>query len=259
MSGQWPVRLLVADVIATVLVFLTSLPLRNASVYDPYWSVAPPIICTGFAIGSQKIPEVTLLLLVVWFWGIRLTVNWALTFRNLNSQDWRYDDLQRQFPRAFPLISLAGIMLFPTLVVYGCTVPAVAFVEHPSLNAVSIVGCLISLCGICFELMADAQMRAFRRTNTDKSTIIRAGLWRYARHPNYLGEILMWWGIYVTAVGALPRLWWLGVGALVNTAMFVLITIPMADRRNQRQRSGFDAYRRQTRSLLPVPRPAHRG
>jgi len=192
MPSEWPVRLLVADVIATVFVFLTSLPLRNASVYDPYWSVAPPIICTGFAIGSQSIsPEVILLLIVVWFWGIRLTVNWALTFRNLNSQDWRYDDLQRQFRRAFPLISLAGIMLFPTLVVYGCTVPAVVFVGHPSPNTISMIGCLISLCGICLELVADAQMRAFRRTNTDKPTIIRAGLWRYARHPNYLGEILM--------------------------------------------------------------------
>ena len=144
-------------------------------------------------------------------------------------------------------------MLFPTLVVYGCTVPAFVFINHPNTNLVWIIGMIISLIGICLELAADAQMRAFKRTNTDKATIIRTGLWRNARHPNYLGEILMWWGIYITAVAAAPSLWWLGVGALVNTAMFVFITIPMADRRNRSLRNGFDEYWRQTRSLLPIP------
>ena len=254
MPGLWPMRLLVADVLATVFVFLTSLPLRNASVYDPYWSVAPPVICTGFAIAWHNwSPAVVVLLLVVWLWGVRLTINWAQTFRGLGSQDWRYDDLQRQFPRLFPLISLVGVMLFPTLVVYGCTMPAVVFVRHSSINAVSITGAVISLAGVILEMVADAQMQAFRRTNTDHSRIIRTGLWRHARHPNYLGEILMWWGVAVMAVAAVPGMWWLGAGALVNTAMFVFISIPMADRRNRALRDGFDEYRRQTHSLLPVP------
>jgi len=258
MPGTWPVRLLVADVVATVFVFLTSLPLRNASVYDPYWSVAPPVICTGFAIHHFS-PTVVFLLVVVWFWGVRLTANWALTFRSLSHQDWRYDDLQRQFPRAFPVISLTGIMLFPTLVVYGCVVPAVVFINHAGLSAVSIVGFVISFCGIALELIADVQMRAFRRTNTDQAAIIRTGLWRNARHPNYLGEILMWWGVYLAALGAAPSLWWLGVGALVNTVMFVFISIPMADRRNRRLRSRFDEYWSQTRSLLALPKGAGYG
>ena len=255
MTGAWPVRLLVGDVIATVFVFLTSLPLRNASVYDPYWSVAPLIICTGFAIRHFTL-AVVFLLVVMWFWGVRLTVNWALTFRSLSHQDWRYDDLQHQFPRAFPVISFTGIMLFPTLVVYGCVVPAAVFVNHAGLNIVAIVGFAISLCGILLELVADAQMRAFRRTNADHAAIIRTGLWRNARHPNYLGEILMWWGVYIAAVAVMPGLWWLGVGALVNTVMFVFISIPMADRRNRRLRSGFDEYWSQTRSLLPLPKGA---
>ena len=251
--GSWPLRLLVADVSATVFVFLTSLPLRNASVYDPYWSVAPPVICTGFAIAWQNwSAAVVVVLLVVWFWGVRLTVNWVVTFRGLGSQDWRYDDLQRQFPRLFPLIALVGVMLFPTLVVYGCTVPAVVFIGGSSLNAVWVVGVIMSLAGVGLELVADAQMQAFRRTNTDHSRIIRTGVWRYARHPNYLGEILMWWGVAATAVAAVPGLWWLCVGALVNWAMFVFISIPMADRRNEALRDGFDEYRAQTRALIPI-------
>jgi len=102
-------------------------------------------------------------------------------------------------------------------------------------------------------LVADVQMWRFRRANP-AGGFIRQGLWRYARHPNYLGEMLMWWGVYVVALSAVPQYWWTGVGALVNTAMFLFVSIPMADRRNRQRREGIDEYCRQTNSLMPIPR-----
>ena len=81
--------LLIADVIATVVTFIFSLIFGNASVYDPYWSVQPPVILAAFAIGKELTLFGVLLLVVVFFWGIRLTANWAYTFASLNHQDWR--------------------------------------------------------------------------------------------------------------------------------------------------------------------------
>jgi len=250
-SPSWPVRLLLADVAATVFVFVVSLVVGNASVYDPYWSVAPPVICAALMPHRWDWGTV-LLLAVVWLWGVRLTANWAVTFRNLGTQDWRYDDLKRQFPRAFPLVSLCGIMLFPTLVVYGCVIPAVFYLQHPRLTWLTLVGLAVCLLGTGLELVADVQMQRFRRANP-AGGLIRQGLWTHARHPNYLGEMLMWWGVFVVAMSAVPNYWWTGVGALVNTAMFLFVSIPMADRRNRRRRDGFDEYCRQTNSLLPIP------
>ncbi|MCL2462774.1 MAG: DUF1295 domain-containing protein, partial [Defluviitaleaceae bacterium] len=75
--------------------------------------------------------------------------------------------------------------------------------------------------------------------------------WKYARHPNYLGEIMMWWGVYIIMLSAAPGAWPLGAGALANTLMFLFASIPMADRRNRAERPGFEEYYKETNSLLP--------
>ena len=64
---------------------------------------------------------------------------------------------------------------------------------------------------------------------------IRTGLWKYSRHPNYLGEILMWWGIALAVVFAFPRCWFLVAGAFVNNCLFLFISIPMADKRQSKK------------------------
>jgi len=252
-------RLLFIDVVCTVFVFAVGVLFGNASVYDPYWSVAPILLATGVAAWVAHVSVGSwLLLIVIWIWGIRLTANWAFTFRNLNSEDWRYRGLRTQFPRAFQLVSLAGIHLFPTLVVFVCLMPALDFMWNAqgTTSWWVLPGLVIGLVGIGLELVADLQMQRFRAAST--GGIIRVGLWRHARHPNYLGEILMWWGVYLFVLPMLPNDWLLGLGALANTAMFLFISIPMADRRNRARFAGFDDYVAQTSSLWPLPRRSSR-
>ncbi|MDD3866893.1 MAG: DUF1295 domain-containing protein [Eubacteriales bacterium] len=79
-----------------------------------------------------------------------------------------------------------------------------------------------------------------------------AGVWKYARHPNYLAEIIFWWGIYLFLVSVRPRLWLLGFGALLNTLMFLFISIPMAEKRLAREKDGYEEYAARTRMLLPI-------
>ncbi|MBQ7227277.1 MAG: DUF1295 domain-containing protein, partial [Clostridia bacterium] len=82
---------------------------------------------------------------------------------------------------------------------------------------------------------------------------IRDGLWKYSRHPNYLGEILMWWGIALYVLCAYPAFWYLMGGALINTIMFLVVSIPLADGR-QGKKEGFAEYKSATRILLPLPK-----
>lgn len=90
-------RILVADVAATGLVFLISLLIRNASVYDPYWSVAPIIILSFSMLYFDALTAGNLFLLaVIGYWGVRLTANWAYTFKGYAWQDWRYDMFQEK-------------------------------------------------------------------------------------------------------------------------------------------------------------------
>jgi len=117
LTFEWWLRLLVADIVATVITFAFSLIFSNASVYDPYWSVQPIVILTALAVGKALTPMRIMLLFVVYIWGIRLTVNWAYTFPNLSHQDWRYTMLKKKTGVFYPIINFVGIHMVPTLVV----------------------------------------------------------------------------------------------------------------------------------------------
>lgn len=244
-------NLLIADVIATVVTFIFSVIFGNASVYDPYWSVQPLVIVLAFAIGSATFGWAQILCLVaIFLWGIRLTANWAYTFHGMKHQDWRYTMLKEKTKKLYPIVNFLGIHLFPTLVVYACTLPAVfLIVNETPFSVFSLIFFALSICAVVLQGTADIQMHRFRKSG--KGGFIRDGLWKYSRHPNYLGEILMWWGIALAYVCVVPSQWYLCAGALVNTLMFLIISIPMADKRQSRK-PGFDEYKAQTRMLFPI-------
>lgn len=245
-------NLLIADVVATVFVFSFSVVLKNASVYDPYWSVQPIVILVCFAWHYQLTSAAVLLLVSVIFWGIRLTGNWAYVFGGLNHQDWRYTKLKEDNGKLYPLINFTGIHMVPTLIVYMCTLPSVFVArEEVSANIGSYVGTVICISAATMQLVADTQMHKYRKRG--EHGLIRTGLWKYARHPNYLGEISMWWGVAIQAVSVMPERWWLIAGAVANTVLFFTVSIPMADKR-QSAKPGYAEYKKSTRSLLPIPK-----
>ncbi len=247
---DWWLALLIADVAATVATFVFSLIFKNASVYDPYWSVQPPVILVAFAIGKELTTLGFLLLVVVGFWATRLTANWAYTFANLNHQDWRYTMLKEKTGIFYPIINFVGIHMVPTLVVYGCILPSVYAVrEGLEANVASVLFLCLSFGAAVMQGIADIEMHKFRK-NRD-GAFIRTGLWKYSRHPNYLGEILMWWGVALSVICAAPSAYYLAAGAVANTVLFFAVSIPMADGRQSRK-EGFAEYQKQTRMLLPI-------
>ncbi len=247
---SWWASLLIADMAATVATFIFSLIFKNASIYDPYWSVQPPVILLAFAAAGKISPLSICLLVVVGFWAVRLTANWAYTFPDLNHQDWRYTMLKEKTGMFYPIINFIGIHMVPTLVVYGCVLPGVyAIRQGMPLHLGSILCLCVSLGAAIMQGIADIEMHRFRK-NRD-GAFIRRGLWKYSRHPNYLGEILMWWGVALSVVCAAPDAWYLIAGAVANTILFLAVSIPMADGRQSRK-EGFERYKSQTRMLLPI-------
>ena len=127
--------------------------------------------------------------------------------------------------------------------------PAVTvFVEGVDFKPVCLIFIALSFASAIVQGIADIQMHKFRASGT--GGFIRTGLWKRGRHPNYACEILMWWGIGLASVAALGRQsWYLLVGALLNTLMFLFISIPMADKR-QARKPGFEEYKKETRLLF---------
>lgn len=250
-SSNFYINVLLADVAATIFIYIIGMFFKNASVYDPYWSVAPLVILPLVIIeyGNIHIGSI-LLLITIFYWGIRLTLNWAYTFKNLMHQDWRYSMFKEKSKNMYPLVNLFGIHLMPTLVVYLALLPALYYVTNLDFSIFSIIGFAFCIIAATIQLISDCQLHSFRKTN-NRGMTIKTGLWKSSRHPNYFGEILMWWGVYFFCLTSNLSSWYLIAGAIANTLLFIFISIPMQEKRLLSYKDNYDEYINETSVLIP--------
>jgi steroid 5-alpha reductase family enzyme len=250
------IKIAIADFAGTVIIFISSSLLKNSSMYDPYWSVVPIIILI-YLFFINGIPLfylrfIMISIIVVW-WGVRLTGNWLKTWPGLNHEDWRYIKLAKDSGKFYWPVSFLGIHLLPTIVVFFGCLPLIPIVfSDAPVMWTDFLGFFIALFAIEIERRADNQLRKFKKENIQTNDLVcDVGLWKYSRHPNYFGEIIFWGGIFVMAYGLNPteNLYY-GTGFLSMVILFVLISIPMMEKR-QMHKEGYTAYRRQVSMLVP--------
>lgn len=250
------IKIAIGDIVATIIIFISSVLVRNSSMYDPYWSVIP-IIILFYLLFTKGIPayfiRIMFTAIVVVWWGTRLTTNWLKTWPGLKHEDWRYRKLAKDAGPFYWAVSFLGIHLFPTIMVFlGCLpLIAIVFSEAP-LMWTDFLGFFIALIAIEIERRSDIQLRNFKKENSATAKkICDVGLWKYSRHPNYFGEITFWGGIFIMAYGLNPEenLYY-GIGFLIMVLLFVFISIPMMEKR-QIQKEGYADYRKQVSMLVP--------
>jgi steroid 5-alpha reductase family enzyme len=249
----------VADVAATLAIFVFSFLFRNSSFYDAYWSVAPFAIGVYWMARAKSIgvdpTRQQLVLLLVAAWGARLTWNWARGWTGLGHEDWRYGMLAERTGRFYWVVSLAGIHMMPTVWVFlGCLplYPALSVGVAP-LGALDAVAFVVTASAIAIESVADKQLLRFRRAGPSADAVLDTGLWSWSRHPNYFGEMLFWWGLFLFGIAAAPHWWWTGVGALSITLMFRFVSLPMIETRMLERRPAFAAYQERVSLVVPWP------
>ena len=240
---------------AALVIYAWSMALDNGSMFDAWWSVLPSLAAVWLAVAAtHAVPTLrtVLVLIVVWLWGIRLTSNWARDWPGLHHEDWRYLDLYTKGPK--PLVSLGGVHLFPAFQVFLASTPLVPALVwgHRSAGPLDWIALLVGVGAVVLEFVADEQMRRFARTKRP-GQIMNLGLWRYSRHPNYFGEILFWWSLWLFGLAADPAWFWTVVGPVAIVVMFLAASIPMLDDRSRERRPGFSEYADRTSALIPWP------
>lgn len=239
-----------ADVLATIVVWLFGLLYENVSVYDPYWSVFPPIafLLWAFYTHVWSLP-VILILVASWYWGIRLTRNWAITFKGIAHEDWRYTHYREtQHPIIFHLINFFGLNMVPTLVVFAAMLPGLMLYETTeTANVLTWLGLVVCLASATIQLIADKQIHDFRATHPGQ--YCNVGLWKHGRHPNYFGEVQFWWGIWIMYASLYGFNWFIGC-PIAMTALFLGISIPLMEKRQLQNKPGYAEYRKKTRILI---------
>lgn len=244
---------LLADIAATLVVWVFGIIFDNSSLYDPYWSVAPLIIIPFWILSAGiafSIFEI-LLFTAIFLWGIRLTFNWAKRWKGLAHQDWRYIKLKKDNPRLWFLTNLIGINLMPTLIVFIALLPAYfGIVSKGSLNILTMLGFTISIASVFIQAASDFQMDLFKKNKPFSNEFIDRGLWRYCRHPNYYAEVLFWWGIWILQMGINPKIWMTIIGPIVVTILFIFISIPMMEKHILSSKPSYSVYQRQVAMFI---------
>lgn len=251
-------RFFVFDIVATVITFVFSVIFHNSSVYDAYWSLTPMVMSIWlFAIYKSFSVWHIIFLLVFNLWSLRLTINWITIFTDFSYEDWRYKKFRSE-NGAFLwfIINFFGIHIVPTLVVFAGMLPLFEIVQR-ELNILTLPGVVIILFGVALEFFADRQMHKFLRETKEK-TICRAGLWKYSRHPNYLGEITVWLGTYLAMLPFSTEKWYYGIGFLSVAILFNVVSIPLMERRQLARRPEYASYRKETSRLLLLPKKCNR-
>lgn len=227
-----------ADLAGTATVFAFSVALGNSSVYDPYWSVAPlPIAVYWASLAPAGSPGGTLrpiaILALVGAWGARLTGNWVARWGGLRDEDFRYREIRRRTGRAYWPASFFSIHLMPTAWVFLGLLPLYPALASARREAglLDLAAAAVTAAAIAVEAVADHQLRAFVRTRRDPAAVLDRGVWAFSRHPNYFGEVLFWWGLFLFGVAARPGWAWTVVGPLSITLLFLLVSVPWMDRR----------------------------
>lgn len=248
---------LAGAVLFNLALFLVAFKLQSDKLTDISYALTFIAIAVAAFAGGGHGSFAILLLTMVVIWAVRLG-GFLLRRVTKVGKDRRFDEMRANFWRFGQFWLLQGfsvwVLMIPTTIALQGDAVAVP--------ASSLAGLVIFGTGLVIESIADWQKAVFKRQSAHRGTWITSGLWRYSRHPNYFGEILVWIGIYLYALpvlGVAPALVGLVSPLFISVLLIFISGIPplekAADRRWGSDRA-YQAYKQQTSILLPLP-PRH--
>ena len=251
------VFLLNAAVISAVMLitWLISLVRRDVSIIDIVWGLGfVAVAWATFCVSATQDASRMLLPVLVSLWGIRLGV--YLGARNHGQpEDYRYRQMRERWGRRFPAVSLVTVFALQGAVMWLVSLPVQVGISHSetSWSLLTLPGTLMFLLGLSFETIGDWQLAAFRRQRKDSSEVLDTGLWRYTRHPNYFGDFLVWWGLFLVSFSQ-TGIWWTAVSpALMSVFLMKISGVTLLEKSLKKNKPAYTAYASRTSSFFPWP------
>jgi steroid 5-alpha reductase family enzyme len=233
------------------LVFLYAWKKRRNDVADVAWGLGFVLLALSSALLLPSL-RTFLILVLVTIWGARLAYHIGSRFWRSSEEDGRYQDMRQGWKGNMVFNSwLRVFMLQGTILVFVAAPILVApFQKDIALTYFNLFGIFVWLFGFAFEARADRELKAFVGNPENKGQIMRSGLWKYSRHPNYFGEALLWWGIFIISL-ATPLSY---LGLIGPLTIFVLLRyvsgVPLAEK-NYKDRPDYIEYAQKTPPLFP--------
>lgn len=232
--------------------FLYALRITNNSVADIAWGFGFILVALEtLMVTGLYLPQQLLATALVLIWGTRLSMH--IVMRNSGKpEDPRYTQWRREWGNYVMIRSFLQVFMLQGTLLLLIATPIILINTSTvgTLSFYTIVGTLIWITGFAFEAIADYQLRKFLLMPKNRCHLMKSGLWRYSRHPNYFGETLMWWGIFVIAL-SVPWGWAAIISPLTITYLLLYVSgVPLAEK-SMRDNPEFQQYMRETSVFFP--------
>jgi steroid 5-alpha reductase family enzyme len=241
---------LAATLLAFTLIWLISLWLKDASIVDMYWGPGFAVIAAlaGLMAGIKNTFQV-ILMACIFAWALRLSVH---ILRRHRGEDARYAAMRAGHRDNFAVWRLVVIFWLQAVIQWLASTPALVAMLAPPVHVPWLFGLGLSLfcAGFGLEWLADRAVARHRADPANKGKLITAGLHAHVRHPNYLGEIMLQWGLGVMSLGLT-----LNVLALLGPALMMFLIVKVSGvpllEAEFAKRPGYAAWAARTNALWP--------
>lgn len=233
--------------------FLWAQALQNNSIVDLAWGIGFVLVAfLGYLVMPQKTTVASITVLLVTIWGLRLFFH--LAKRNIGKpEDYRYVQMRKRWGNHFPRLKaylnvfvLQGVLLM----IVSIPIILVTTSKNNQFYFWNFLGILVWLVGFFFEVMGDYQLTQFKSNKNNKGKLLTEGLWSLTRHPNYFGEALGWWGIYLLTLNNTRNLWGF-IGPLTITLLLLFVSgVPLLEKK-YKERPDFIEYANKTPKFVP--------
>lgn len=251
MSAGW---LLLVSLAAMTFWWIVSLATKDVSVVDRWWGLGfVLLVVAAWQMAGGTGPRFYVFFLVL-AWGVRLAAHLYGRYQNDRVEDRRYVAMRQKhgdvwwWRSLFQVFWLQGVLMF---IVAAAAVAPLIDPPGPSFGWLDMVAVAVAVFGLVFEGVADAQLQLWRRKGAPGG-VMDTGLWRYTRHPNYFGEAVFWWGIWLAALA--HGYWWTFVSPVVITILVAGVSgKPLLEKDLAKRRPAYAEYVRRTSGFIPWP------
>lgn len=234
------------------IVFLIAQVKKSNSIVDIAWGLGFVIVAlTSFLLKTNGSIQSLIITIFVFLWGFRLSYH--LFKRNWNKpEDYRYVEMREQWKNKNPLFQYyVKIYMVQMILLFIIAQPIIIVhaVPSQSFGILQYFGIVVWLIGYFFEVIGDFQLKEFIMNPNNKGKLIRTGLWKYTRHPNYFGEATMWWGIYLISLGS--GMFWAIISPITITYLLVFVSgVPLLEKKME-SNPDFADYKAKTSKFIP--------
>ena len=234
--------------------FVLSIFFKRNDIADIAWGLGYILLCGFYFFTQEASLRSEILYALVFLWGMRLSIH--IFFRNKGKEeDSRYLQWRNEWGKWFYFRSFFQVFFFQGFFLLLIIFPVIVVSSspQPSIGILDILGIILWVIGFFFEAVGDAQLSTFlKHRNKHKQKVLKTGLWKYSRHPNYFGEVTMWWGVFLIALSSPGGIFGI-ISPLIITALILFVSgVPLLEKKHS-GKPEYEAYKKETSVFFPLP------